>query len=309
MKTFRIALLTAAALCSAPILCLAQTATAQEGDDEAADDEAGDEAGDQAGDDEGAPDEGDEETGLGSICEIDPDACPKLDFEKEAQRDNAEQVYAVQQVFVLRRNRLEIQPFWGFTWNDQFVAHPGPGLALNYWITNVLAIGANGNYYLNNENEFNFQTRRAARIGVPLTEYNWAAAVNFTYAPILGKFQGVGDFIWQYDGYVVGGVGAINTRPVPVIDPDNRNFQYDTKLSFNAGLGLHLFLNRWLAVSVEGRTYVFNDKLERTTLAPTLAEQQDESTWYGEDRLTFNMQLQLGLSIFFPFSFDYRLPK
>jgi hypothetical protein len=60
----------------------------------------------------------------------------------------------------------------------------------------------------------------------------------------------------------------------------------------------------------EGRTYVFNDKLENTDPLPvTLAAQQDESTWYGEDRLTFNMQFQLGLSIFFPFSFEYRLPK
>jgi outer membrane beta-barrel protein len=324
MKNIRIALLSAAALCSLSIVTLAESALAQpkkaaqpakeEAAEEAADEEAaaGEGEGDEGGEGEEAePAEPEEEAGLGSICEIDPEACPKLDFQKEAARDNGEQIYAVQQVFVLRRGRLEIHPFWGFTLNDQFVSHPGPGAALNYWITNVLAFGVNGNWYtpFNSDSEFNFQTRRAARVGVPLTEYDWAAAVNFTYAPILGKFQGFGDFIFQYDGYVVGGVGAISTRPIPVIDPDNRNFQFDTKLSFNAGLGIHLFLNRWLAFVGEGRTYVFNDKLENTTLAQGLAAQQDESTWYGEDRLTFNMQFQLGLSIFFPFSFEYRLPK
>lgn len=322
MKNIRIALLSAAALCSLSVVTLAESALAQpkkaaqpakeEAAEEAADEEAAAGEGEGEEGDEAEPAEPEEEeAGLGSICEIDPEACPKLDFEKEANRNNGEQIYAVQQVFVLRRGRLELHPFWGFTLNDQFVSHPGPGAAINYWITNVLAIGVNGNWYnpFNSDSEFNFQTRRAARVGVPLTEYDWAAAVNFTYAPILGKFQGFGDFIFQYDGYVVGGVGAISTRPIPVIDPDNRNFEYDTKLSFNAGLGIHLFLNRWLAFVGEGRTYVFNDKLENTTLAQGLAAQQDESTWYGEDRLTFNMQFQLGLSIFFPFSFEYRLPK
>lgn len=321
MKNIRIALLSAAALCSLSIVTLAGSALAQPkkpaqpATDEAAeeaDEEAAAGEGDEGGEGEEAePAEPEEEAGLGSICEIDPEACPKLDFQKEANRNNGEQIYAVQQVFVLRRGRLELHPFWGFTLNDQFVSHPGPGAAINYWITNVLAFGVNGNWYnpFNSDSEFNFQTRRAARVGVPLSEYDWSAAVNFTYAPILGKFQGFGDFIFQYDGYVVGGVGAISTRPIPVIDPDNRNFEFDTKLSFNAGLGIHLFLNRWLAFVGEGRTYVFNDKLENTTLAQGLAAQQDESTWYGEDRLTFNMQFQLGLSIFFPFSFEYRLPK
>ena len=36
---------------------------------------------------------------------------------------------------------------------------------------------------------------------------------------------------------------------------------------------------------------------------------QDPSTWYGETQLTNNVQAQLGISIFFPFSFEYRLPK
>jgi outer membrane beta-barrel protein len=314
MKKIRIALLSTAALCIYPVVTFAQ-----EGDSTPKDQSAGEAPGakDQAGEAaEGADadkpaSEKKEEGGLGSICEIDPEACPKLDFRKEAERDINEQMYAVQQVFVLRQNRVELQPYWLFSLNDQFVSHNGPGLGFNYWITNVLAIGANGNFYrpFNVDSEFNFQTRRAARIGVPLTEYNWGAAVNFTYAPILGKFSAFSDFIFQYDAYVVGGVGAISVRPIPVIDPDNRNFEFETKLAFNAGLGLHLFFNRWLAATMEVRDYIFNDHLENTEIAATVAEQRDDSTWYGGNRLTNNVQAQLGLSIFFPFSFDYRLPK
>ena len=35
----------------------------------------------------------------------------------------------------------------------------------------------------------------------------------------------------------------------------------------------------------------------------------DPSTWEGETQLTNNVQAQFGISIFFPFSFEYRLPK
>ena len=57
------------------------------------------------------------------------------------------EVYAVEQIYALRRHRLELNPYWGFTLNDQFVSHPGPGMDLKYYVTNVLAIGLNGNWY------------------------------------------------------------------------------------------------------------------------------------------------------------------
>jgi outer membrane beta-barrel protein len=249
--------------------------------------------------------------GLEDICKIDPAACPKLDFDKEAAKPLKEQIYAVQQLYALRVRRFEVQPYWSFTLNDQFVSHPGPGLALNYYITNVLAIGANFNYYrpFNVDSEFNAQVRRAARVGVPLTEYDWSAALNFTYVPAYGKFSGFGDFIFHYDAYIVGGVGAISTRPIPVIDPDNRNFEFEPKLAFNAGLGLRIFFTRWFAAILEVRDYIYNEKLENTEIATTIPQQQDEGTWFGDSKLTNNVQAQVGISIFLPFSFEYRLPK
>src|SRR5688572_2880652 len=305
MKKIGVAFLAAAAVFSMPLLAFGQ-------DDEPAADEpiAADEAVAPEGEEAPAPGEkGADDAGLGGICEIDPDACPKLDFDKEAARDIREQVFAVQQLFVLRRHRLEVQPFWQVPLNDQFVGHAGPGLGINFWITNVLAAGVNGNYYepFNSDSEFNFQTRRAARVSVPLTEYRWNANLNFTYTPVIGKFAGFGDFIFQYDAYLVGGVGLISTRPIPVIDPDNRGFNWETNIAFNAGIGLHIFFNRWLAATLEVRDYVFNDTLENTTISEEAP--QDPSTWEGETQLTNNVQAQLGISIFFPFSFEYRLPK
>ncbi len=326
MKKSRVGVLVAAALCAAPAGAWAQGKKPAAGDKApveaekaGAGTEVAGEGGEAAGEGEGGEEPGGEEPGgedptsdLGDICKIDPAACPKLDMNKEAAKPLKEQIYAVQQIFALRVRRFEVNPYWSFSLNDQFVSHPGPGLALNYYITNVLAVGANFNYYqpFNVDSEFNSQVRRAARIGVPLTEYQWSAAVNFTYVPIYGKFAGFDDFIFHYDAYVVGGVGAVSTGPIAVIDPDNRSFKSKINLAPNVGIGLRIFFNRWFAAILEVRDDIFLDKLESTTIPLTQAAQQDKENWYAKDStLTNNVQAQIGLSIFLPFSFEYKLPK
>ncbi|MCB9583955.1 MAG: outer membrane beta-barrel domain-containing protein [Polyangiaceae bacterium] len=326
MKKRPIGLLVAAALCLCPAGAFAQ----KKGDAEAAAPADGEEAaagegeGGEAAEGEGEVPEGELPEGevpggdiggegLGDICEIDPAACPKLDFDKEAAKDLNEQIYAVQQLYALRVRRVELQPYWATSLNDQFVNHPGPGLALNYYITNVLAVGANFNYYrpFNADSSFNAQVRRAARVGVPLSEYDWGAALNFTYVPAYGKFAGFGDFIFHYDAYVVGGVGAISTRPIPVIDPDNRTFDFEPKLAFNAGIGFRVFFTRWFAAILEVRDYIFSDRLENddTSVLAAPNDPLNKDNWYGDNSLTNAVQAQLGVAIFLPFSFEYRLPK
>ncbi len=248
-------------------------------------------------------------TATGGICDIDPSACPKAEDIKAAQnKDIHAEIYAVQQIYALRARRFEFNPYWGFTLNDQFVNHPGPGLAINYYLTNVLAIGLNGNFYagLNGDSDFNFENRRATHVAAPLNEYQFSAALNFTYVPMYGKFAAFGDFIFHYDAYVVGGLGTISTRPIPVIDPNNRKFDYELKLAVNVGLGLRIFLNRWFAVTAEVRDYIFNEKLENLTIAN---DATNKDTWYGDNQITNNVQAQIGLSVFLPFSWEYRLPK
>jgi outer membrane beta-barrel protein len=251
-------------------------------------------------------------TAGGGICEIDPSACPKQgDIQALAGKNVRADVYAVQQIYALRRGRFELMPYWSFSLNDQFVSHLGPGLGVNYYLTNVLAIGVNGTFHqpFNGDSDFNFQNRRATRLAVPLNEYQAAATANFTYVPMYGKFSGFSQFIFHYDGYIVGGVGALRTRPIAVIDPDNRKFDFDWRLAMSVGIGLRVFLNRWFAVTMEIRDYIYIEQLEKTEVAPTQAGQRDPATWFGEKPLTNNVQAQLGISMFLPFSWEYRLPK
>lgn len=179
-----------------------------------------------------------------------------------------------------------------------------------------MAVGVNGNFYLglNAPSNFNFQTSRAARVGIPITEYAWNANANFTYVPAYGKFAGFGDFIFHYDLYVLGGVGAIASRPIAVVDPDNRTFEYKPNVSFHVGGGLRIFLNRWFAVVAELSDYIFVEKLENPTIAlgrdaTGRPNAQDPTTWTKDTSFTNNVQAQVGFSVFLPFSWEYRLPK
>jgi outer membrane beta-barrel protein len=201
-------------------------------------------------------------------------------------------------------------PYFEVTLNDQFVGHNAPGLALNYYITSVLAVGVNGNWYdgLNADSDFNFQNRRAARIAVPLNIYRFSGDLNFTYVPMYGKFAGFGDFIFHYDAYIDGGVGVIQTKPLPIIDPDNRSFpDWNTLVNFDVGIGFRIFFNRWVAAILEVRDLIYSEKIEALTIA---RNPLDKGTWYDNNtHLTNDVQLQVGLSFFLPTSFEYRLPK
>ncbi len=224
----------------------------------------------------------------------------------------SEEIYAVQQIYALRNNRLELMPSFGFTLNDPYVTHPNIGIGLNYWITNVLAVGANMNWYqgLENESDLNFHVRRSTRLATRPTQFQFGASLNFTYVPFYGKFSMFNRYIFQWDAYIVGGVGVMRTRPVPVVDPSYRSFDYSYKLSIgNPGLGLRVFLSKWLTVFLEGRTYPYLEKLENLQVALGQSR-QDPATWKdSSNTLVWNVVASVGMTIYFPFKFDYKLPK
>jgi outer membrane beta-barrel protein len=222
-----------------------------------------------------------------------------------------EEIYAVQQIYALRLNRVEINPSYSATLNDPFISHNGIGLGLNYWFTNVLAVGANFIWYqgLESDSDINFQVRRSTRLAVPVNQYQLGAHLAFTYVPIYGKFAMFNEFIFQYDLYVLGGVGIMRTRPLPVVDPEVRSFDFDIRVAFNVGIGIRVFITRWLAVFAEIRDYMYLEQLESLDVGLGAAR-SDPSTWtQSSPAFINNVTTHLGLTFFLPFDFEYRLPR
>jgi outer membrane beta-barrel protein len=189
------------------------------------------------------------------------------------------------------------------------------GAAVNYWFTNVLAVGANFLWYdflkINNqESDLSFDVRQSTRLAIPYNRWQTGAWLNFTYVPLYGKFSMFNKFIFQWDAYLVGGVGFMRTQPVPVIDASIRSFDWQTRLSFDVGLGVRIFLSRWLAFYFEFRDYIWLDKYENVHVEPTSTGRLDPSTWYQSgNSIVQNATIGLGLTFFIPPRFQYRLPK
>lgn len=248
------------------------------------------------------------------LAELTAEGGPELEkVEGGVQRETevAEEIYAVQRMYVLRNGRFELAPSLAFTVNDPYVSHPALAVGLNYWVTNVLAVGASFLWYqgIESESDLNFSVRRSTRLAVPITEYQLGAHLNFTYVPIYGKFTMFNEAIFQWDSYLVGGVGMMRTRPVAVVDPAIRSFDFDWRVAFNAGIGIRVFVTKYFTIFGELRDYIYLEKLENLEVELGQAR-REETTWIDQEAtLTNNVTVHMGITLFFPFSFDYRYPK
>jgi len=269
------------------------------------------------GGDTGGGDEGGGDTGgiggdiIGDLAE-DEGTIDDAGTDRPARTTEArEEIFAVQQIYALRINRVELSPSYVQTLNDPFVSHPAVALGLNYWWTNVLAIGVNFLWYegLEAESDLNFFIRRSTRLAVPVSAYQFGAHLNFTYVPIYGKFSMFNEFIFQWDAYIVGGVGIMRTRPVPVVDPEVRNFDYDIRVAFNLGIGIRVFVSRWLAVFGEIRNYMYLEQLEALDVALGDDRLLQETWTQDNPAFTSNVSVHVGLTFFLPFDFEYSLPR
>ena len=109
------------------------------------------------------------------------------------------------QIYALRLKRLELAPSAAFTLNDPYLKRYGLGFAMNYWFTNVLALGVNFNWYdwgtnpLTRGTDIVPRVQDQFRLGVPINDWQFGLWANFTYVPFYGKFAAFRKFIFRED--------------------------------------------------------------------------------------------------------------
>ncbi len=221
------------------------------------------------------------------------------------------EIWAVQRVWAKKDGRFELFPSWGISMNDPYVSHQAASLSASYYITEVLAIGLNFLWYgeLNNDKDLNFQITRSFRVLIPINEYLLGWNLNFSYTPLYGKFSVFRKFIFNWDVWITGGVGMLWTRPIPVIDVEYRKFDWGWRFAGNLGIGIRIFLTRYLAIATELRDYMYMEELENTHVATTEAERRDKKNWLGGSQFTNNVMWQFGLCFYFPFDVTYKYEK
>ncbi len=221
------------------------------------------------------------------------------------RRTGWDDIVVVPRKAVLKDGRLELMPFTGVSLNDVLIRHYAFGADLNYYLTDVLSVGVQGQYFIKE------RTDRESVVGLQynrvttLNKYKFAAALNFGYVPGYGKFTLFNRYILHWEIVASAGVGIIRTEIIPRV-VGNETFQSD-RLAPNVGLGTRFFLGNWLTFNVQLRDYMFNDAFEPTARTP--AQTIDVVKANASHQFTNNVMLYAGVGIFFPTSFQYRTPR
>ena len=203
----------------------------------------------------------------------------------------------------LKLHRVELLPMFGTTMNDNMIRHYSFGAEVNYYLTDVLSVGIEGQYYIKGFREpFDLVARQARRLPT-VNKYNFSGALNFHYVPVYGKFAVLDRKIVTWEIAFTAGIGATQSEVIP---RDTR-FPGFTNILItpNIGAGMRFFLFKWLTVNLGIRDYIFIDKFEpkdRTAMSNASAEDAKKD---ADSSLINNVMFQIGLSFWLPTSFEY----
>lgn len=195
---------------------------------------------------------------------------------------------AVRRRLLLRKLRFEVTPQFVTSINQNYKHAFGPGINLQFHLTDWLAIGVQGVYTLNSNTALEDKVRAA----LPTMPYNKYAgpqpnlnihdehvmgiqAIFSAYAqitPFYGKIAFFSALFVNYDLYVNGGIGFVNytskccsTVDVtgkpgynPMVDdPNTQNGHFDGfKIGGQIGVGAHVYFNEWFGLQFELRDYI-----------------------------------------------------
>ena len=204
----------------------------------------------------------------------------------------------------LKAKRTELYPMVGTTMNDNMIRHYTLGGEISYFLTDVLAIGVEGQYYVDSFREpFDLVPRQARRLPT-VNKYNWSGALNFHYVPVYGKFAILDRKLITWEVQFTAGIGAGQSEVIPrdtTFDP------FTTLLIMpNVGANMRFFIAKWLTVNVGVRDYMFIDKFEPTMrVEGGVNDSADEAKENASSSFINNVMFQIGLSFWLPTSFEY----
>ncbi len=203
----------------------------------------------------------------------------------------------------LKIRRWDLMPMLSTTMNDNMVRHVGAGAQLSYYLTDVLSVGFEGQYYSKSFREpFDLVARQARRLPT-INQYNFSGALNFHYVPVYGKFAILDKKIITWETYFTAGIGMTQSEVVPR-DPRFPGFT-NLLITPNIGASMRFFLFKWMTVNVGIRDYLFVDKFEpvnRDAMTNNTAEDAKDN---ADSAFINNVMFQLGVSFWLPPTFEY----
>lgn len=251
---------------------------------------------------------------------IEDDAAPDENSESAQIKAEMGLITVVQRQRMLKKKRFELQPQFGITVNDPYVRHYTLGLQADYWLTNRMALGVVGTGLIGAKTPRYDNIRRQEGLLLTANEVLWQANVNFTYNFMYGKIAIFNRALLHWEAGASIGGGALQSRVIPRYESLHEPF---SNITGGGVVGFHsrTYLPRvnWLAFDLGLRYWLFADRLEPGERGPdttpgtgTDNPSFDDPATAKENttpQLAHNVTFFLGVSFFFPTSFEYTTPR
>lgn len=245
----------------------------------------------------------------------------KLDPASEEKQIKNEMglIVVVQRQRMLKKGRFELAPQFGLTINDPYVRHYTIGLDLNYWLSNRMALGLTGTGFIGDQTPRYDNIRFQEGLLLSANRTLWQANVNFTYVPFYGKIAIFNRALLHWEVATTLGGGVTQTRVIPRYESLHDPFSTITGGGV-VGLLARTYMPKvnWLSYEAGVRLWVYPDKLEPLARGPDTGvggldmaalDDPDAAKDASEFQVAFNLTVFLGVSFFFPTSFDYSTPR
>lgn len=146
----------------------------------------------------------------------------------------------------------------------------------------------------------------------------WTAMGQVEFIPLSGKIAILSTLFSYFDFYILAGAGVVNLaakNPYPASCQDANATSplckavTGNRLAFNAGLGVHAFVLRWLAINIEFRDLIYkNNASGRSVLGNLQMTNEDDkaarrlvpSTTANDDEWTNNYVVNFNVQFFLP---------
>jgi len=225
-----------------------------------------------------------------------------------APRRSWEDIVVVPRKAFLKKHRVELAPFAGITLNDPLIRHYSFGGDLNYYITDVLSVGLEGQYFIKELSERESLVGLQYYLVPTLNKLKYHYALAFGYVPGYGKFGLFNKWIVHWDLTFALGVGMMKTEIIPRAFGDASFTNND--IAGHVGLGVRLFVLDWLTLSLTFRDYMYKDIFEYNGRLPSdnIAQVKQDSENH-QSQFVQNIMMFFSVGLFIPPSFTYRTPR
>jgi outer membrane beta-barrel protein len=193
----------------------------------------------------------------------------------EAANSNRRVIKTIQSKTFLKLGRWELSPHVAFVSNDPFLNRYIVGTGIGYNLTEIFAIEGMLDFSpdlgTGDWKPLTTQLVEENHVSPDISKLNLFGSACFVFSPIYGKAAISGRKLVNFDIYGKFGMGATRTADdlealQSVGDPRAEATQFQVHPTTNFGGGARIIFNENLAMRVEGRSMVYIETVNATTL-------------------------------------------